>query len=297
MSAAMSGAVDLSGLAQPPRRPDAQAPADPGGLRPVVAVGEAEFEAEVLQRSMQVPVVVSIGAAEYPQSVQLDAALEKAAVAAGGRWVLATVDIRTAPRIAQAFGVQSVPTVLAVAAGRPVDAFAGMISEAELDQWITAVLNATEGQLSGAPGPDAEAEEPQRDPRLVAAEELMDAGDLAGSIDAYERILAEEPGNTEAAAAVRQLRFLVRAQEVPDDAVAEADAAPSDVESQLRAADAQLLAQQPDAAFDRLIALVRTGDPDAKKTARTRLLELLELFDPGDEHVIRARRNLANALY
>src|SRR5699024_6847750 len=274
MSAAMSGAVDLSGLAQPPRRSAAEAPAGSGGVRPAVAVGAAASEAEVLQRSMQVPVVASIGASDCPQSVQVDAALEKAAVAAGGRWVLATVDIRTAPRIAQAFGVQSVPTVLAVAAGRPVDAFAGMISEAELDEWITAVLNATEGQLSGAPAPDGEPEEPQRDPRLVAAEELMDSGDLAGSIDAYERILTEEPGNTEAAAAVRQLRFLVRAQEVPDDAVAEADAAPADVELQLRAADAQLLGQQPDAAFDRLIALVRTGDPDTKKTARTRLLEL-----------------------
>ncbi|WP_182348583.1 tetratricopeptide repeat protein [Tomitella gaofuii] len=292
----MSGAVDLAGLAQPQRPPQEQPPAGPGGVRPVVAVGEADFEAEVLQRSMQVPVVVSIGAAEYPQSVQLDATLEQAAVAAAGRWVLATVDIRSAPRIAQAFGVQSVPTVLAVAAGRPVDAFAGMISEAELDQWISGILDATAGQLSGPPPAEAEGE-PARDPRLVAAEELMDAGDLPGSIEAYEQILADEPGHGEATAAVRQLRFLVRAQEVPEDAVAAADAAPGEVDKQLRAADAELLAQQPDAAFGRLIAVVRTGAPEAKATARTRLLELLDLFDPADEYVIRARRGLANALY
>ncbi|QDQ99272.1 tetratricopeptide repeat protein [Tomitella fengzijianii] len=291
----MSGAVDLAGLAQPQRPPQEQPPAGPGGIRPVVAVGEADFEAEVLQRSMQVPVIVSIGAAEYPQSVQLDATLESAAVAAAGRWVLATVDIHNAPRIAQAFGVQSVPTVLAVAAGRPVDAFAGVISEAELDQWISGILDATAGQLSGPP--PAEGEEPARDPRLVAAEDLMDAGDLPGSIQAYENILAEEPGNEEAGAAVRQLRFLVRAQDVPGDAVDAADAAPGDVDKQLRAADAQLLAQQPDAAFGRLIAVVRTGAPEDKATARARLLELFDLFDPAEEHVIRARRDLANALY
>lgn len=295
MAAAVSGAVDLAGLAQPQRSPQEQPPAGPGGIRPVVAVTEPDFEAEVLQRSMQVPVVVSIGAAEYPQSVQLDEMMQRAASAAGGRWVLATVDLRAAPRIAQAFGVQSVPTVLAVAAGRPVDAFAGVISEEEFGRWISEILSMTEGQLSGPP--PAEGEEPARDPRLEAAEARMDAGDLSGAIEAYEQILAEEPGHAEAQAAVRQLRFLARAQEVPADAVAAADAAPGDVDLALRAADAELLAQRPDAAFDRLIALVRTGDADAKSAARARLLELLELFDPAEEHVIRARRNLANALY
>lgn len=292
----MSGAVDLSGLAQPPRA-QGQQPAAGGALRPVVEVTEADFEAEVLQRSSQVPVIVSLGAAEYPESVQLDTVLEGAAQAAGGRWVLAKVDLRTAPRIAQAFGVQQVPTVIAVAAGQPVDAFAGVISPDEFDQWIAAVFQASEGRLSGAPEDASEPAEPERDSRLVAAEDLIDAGDLQGAVDAYEQILVEEPGHSDARAAVGQLRFLQRAQNVPEDVTAAADASPGDVDLQLQAADAHLLAQQPDAAFDRLIAVVRSGDPDAKATARTRLLELLELFDSADEHVVRARRNLASALY
>lgn len=292
----MSGAVDLSGLAQASRdQQQGGRPSGAGGIRPVVAVSEADFEAEVLQRSMQVPVVVSIGSAEYQQCAELDAVLEKAANAAGGQWVLAKVDMRSAPRIAQAFGVQSVPTVIAVAAGRPVDAFAGTISEDEFAQWMDAVLRASEGQVSGAP--PAEEQAPERDPRLTAAEECVDAGDLQGGIDAYEGILAQEPEHSEAKAAVEQLRFLQRAQAVPEGTVAAADADPSDVDLQLQAADAELLAQRADAAFDRLVGVVRSGGAEAKNTARSRLLELLGLFDPTEEHVIRARGKLANALH
>lgn len=292
----MSGAVDLSGLAQSGQdRQQGQHPSGPGGIRPVVTVTEADFEAEVLQRSTQVPVVVSIGSAQYQQCAQLDAVLEKAANAAAGQWVLAKVDMRTAPRIAQAFGVQSVPTVIAVAGGRPVDAFAGMISEEEFGQWMTAVLRASEGQVSGAPA--AEEQAPERDPRLTAAEERVDAGDLQGGIEAYERILAEEPDHSEAASAVEQLRFLQRAQAVPEGTVAAADADPNDTALQLQAADAELLDQQADAAFDRLVAVVRSGSGEDKNLARGRLLELLGLFDPAEDHVIRARRKLANALH
>lgn len=244
---------------------------------------------------MQVPVVVSIGSADYQQCAQLDALLETAANAAAGQWVLAKVDMRTAPRIAQAFGVESVPTVIAVAAGRPVDAFAGLISEEEFGQWMAAVLSASEGQVSGAPA--AQEQVPERDSRLTAAEERVDAGDLQGGIDAYERILAEEPDHSEAKAAVAQLRFLERAQTVPEGTVAAADADPSDFDLQLQAADAELLAQQADAAFDRLVAAVRSGGGEAKDAARNRLLELLGLFDSTEDHVIRARRNLANALH
>lgn len=297
MAAAMSSAFDLSALApRPPRAGEpAPAPAGPNGLAPVVQIDEANFEAEVVLRSRQVPVIVSLGTPDYPQCVALDDMLERAALAAGGSWVLAKVDVGLHPQIAQAFGVQSVPMVIAMAAGQPLDSQQGVFTEDELASWLTAIETAVAGRLSGPPLP--EGQEPERDPRLVAAEAMLDEGDLDGGIAAYELILQSEPNHPEALPAVRQLRFLQRAQAVPDGAVEIADANLGDVEAQLKAADVELLAQQPDACFNRLIAAFRIGDADQKATVRARLLELWELFDPAEPFIITARRNFANALY
>ena len=55
--------------------------------------------------------------------------------------------------------------------------------------------------------------------------------------------------------------------------------------------------QQVEAAFNRLITLVRRTGGDDRTKVRTRLIELFELFDPADPAVVAGRRNLANALY
>lgn len=294
MAAAMAGAVDLSGLRDRPQTPAGEA--GPGGApAAVVQVTEPDFEPQVLVRSQQVPVIVLLTVPGHPQCVQLEQLLTDRAHADGGRWALAVVDVNTAPRIAQAFQAQAVPMVIAVAAGQPIDAFTGLISADELTQWLTAIEDAVAGKLSGAPADEEDA--PERDPRLVAAEQMVDEGDLDGAVAAYEAILHSEPDHLEAGSAVRQIRFLARAQQVPATAVADADADPTDVAAQLDAADAELLDQRPGAAFTRLIGVVRGGDAEAKKTARARLLELLELFDPAEEFVITARRDLANALF
>jgi putative thioredoxin len=79
--------------------------------------------------------------------------------------------------------------------------------------------------------------------------------------------------------------------------VAVADAAPDDIEAALAAADVQILNQDVQGAFDRLVAVVRRASGDERTLVRTRLIELFELFDPADPDVITGRRNLANALY
>jgi putative thioredoxin len=79
--------------------------------------------------------------------------------------------------------------------------------------------------------------------------------------------------------------------------VARADAAPDDLDAAFAAADVEVLQQDPAAAFNRLIALVKRTAGDDRTKVRTRLVELFELFDPADPDVIAGRRNLANALY
>ncbi|NUS43314.1 MAG: tetratricopeptide repeat protein [Mycobacteriaceae bacterium] len=294
----MSGAVDLSGLkerAQARRQPPAEG-ADGSGSATAVAVTEANFEDEVLRRSLQVPVVVVLGSPRSRVSAEMAQTLAGLAAADGGSWVLADVDVEANMRIAQAFGVQAVPTVIAVAGGRPLADYPGGPGEAELRQWVDALLKAVEGKLAGPAA--AESDEPEaEDPRFTVAEQALDNGDFAAAEAAYAEILAAEPANADAQAAIRQVRFLSRATLVSPDATAAADADPANLEAAFAAADAELLAQRPDAAFDRLIALVKATSGDERTSVRTRLLELFELFDPAEPVIVAARRKLATALY
>ncbi|WP_435278560.1 tetratricopeptide repeat protein [Rhodococcus yananensis] len=295
----MSGAVDLAPLkerASAPPPPPPSADGAPGGIAPIVDVTEVTFEAEVLQRSSQVPVIVDLWATWCEPCKQLSPVLEKLATEAAGRWVLAKVDVDANPRIAQAFGVQSVPTVVAVAAGQPLADFQGVQPESALRQWLDAIAQAVDGKLSGPPTTGEPTEQPA-DPRFVAAEQALEQGDFDGAEAAYNLILNSEPGNTEAKSALRQVKFLARAQNIPADAIARADAAPTDLDAQLAAADAELFAQNPEAAFERIIAFVRRSAGDDRTAARTRLLELFELFDQAEPFVVAARRKLASALY
>ena len=299
----MSGAVDLSALkerAQTPQRPAGPpaGAADGQGASSVVHVTEANFEAEVLTRSNEVPVVVVLVSGRSPGSLDLLEAMERVVVQDNGTWVLGAVDVDANMRIAQAFGVQAIPTVIAVAAGQPLADFEGSQSDEQIRKWIDAVLAAVEGKLSGRARTDEDgAQEEPEDPRFVAAEDALDSGDLDGAIAAYRTILDEEPSNEQAKGALRQVSFLARAQTVAPDAVAVADANLGDVDAQLASADAELLAQQPEAAFARVIDAIKRTAGDDRTALRTRLLELFELFDPAEPFVVAARRKLATALY
>jgi len=286
----LAGAIDLSALKQPPPTRDGAAPAavTAGG----VEVTEANIEAEVLVRSSQVPVVVLLWSPRSESSAQLGQVLSGLADADGGKWALATVNVDAVPRVAQMFGVQAVPTVIALAGGQPLSSFQGAQPPEQLRRWIDSLLNATAGKL------EAGADDAQEvDPELEKAREHLDAGDFDAALAAYQAILAAKPNHDEAKGAVRQIAFLQRATVQRPDAVAAADAAPDDIDAAFAAADVEILQQDVIAAFERLIALVKRTTGDERTTVRTRLIELFDLFDPADPEVIAGRRNLANALY
>ncbi|OUC78148.1 tetratricopeptide repeat protein [Gordonia lacunae] len=314
---AMSGAVDLGGLKEraeaeraQAQRAQSQTAAQPGqtpapaGQPPVAGAGpapgavldvtEETFEAEVLNRSMQQLVVIDLWAEWCGPCKQLSPVLERLAGESGGRWVLAKVDVDANPRIAQAFRVQSIPMVVAIVQGQPVTAFNGVRSEAEITQWIDDIFAQVGDVLPGVPDGPAPEPEPE-DPRLLAAEAKLNDGDFDGALADYRAIAEAEPENLEAASAARNLEFILRAQ-AHDPAIVET-ASPRDVDAQLAAADVLLLSQQPEAAFDRIIDVVRVTAGEERTRARTRLLELFELFDPAEQFVVSARRKLASALY
>jgi putative thioredoxin len=296
----LTGAVDLSGLKQ--RAQQNAAPADPDGRATPPAAGgpgglavtEANFEEEVLVRSDEVPVVVALWSPRSDVCVELVETLSAMATEDDGKWSLATVNVDVAPRVAQIFGVDAVPTVVALAAGQPLSSFQGVQPPEQLRRWVDSLLSATAGKLRGPGGSEQAAEV---DPELVQARQQLEDGDFAAAKSSYQAILDANPGSVEAKGAIRQIDFLTRATAQRPDAVAVADAAPGDIEAALAAADVQLLNQDVSGAFDRLIALVRSTSGDERTRVRTRLIELFELFDPADPEVVAGRRNLANALY
>lgn len=295
----MAGAVDLSALKQRPPSAQPGAASEGAAGPPVgIAVTEANFEAEVLVRSNEVPVVVLLWSPRSDGSVQLGEILSALAAQdldkPGRAWALATVNVDTSPRVAQVFGVQAVPTVVALAGGQPLSNFEGMQPPEQLRKWVDSLLKATVGKL----GAGADGDEPEEvDPAVAAAREQLEAGDLEAARDSYQAILDADPGNTEAKGAVRQVGFLLRATAQRPDAVTIADAAPADIEAAFAAADVQILNQDVAAAFDRLIALVRRTAGDERTAVRTQVIELFDIFDPADPDIVVARRNLANALY
>ncbi|MGC4807174.1 tetratricopeptide repeat protein [Micromonospora sp. DT233] len=291
------GAVDLSalrGTAPASTRPTSTTPAQagpssglPGGSAAVVDVTEANIQSEVLEQSMTTPVVVFFGAAGYPESDQFAPVLERLAAEGGGAWVLARVDVQQNPRLAQMFQVQAIPTVYAVVGGRPVDAFPGVVPEAQLRQWIGAVLKA--GGVAVA--------EPE-DPRLDEADDALMTGDLDAAEQAYRKILAESPADAAAQAGLAQVGLARRVGGTdPGAALAAAEANPDDVAAQLLAADVEVLSGMAEQAYRRLVDLVRRTAGEDREKVRRHLVDLFSVAGPDDPAVASARRALASALF
>ncbi|MFR9800749.1 tetratricopeptide repeat protein [Pseudonocardia sp. RS010] len=313
LSSALAGAVDLSALKarseaaarQQTAGPQGAPAASPDGAgRYVIDVTEQGFQQDVLEASLQVPVIVDLWATWCEPCKQLSPVLERLANASGGAWILAKVDVDANQRIAQAFGVQSIPMVVAVVAGQPVDAFQGALPESQVKDWIARILDAlrdrmpaiAEGERRAAAGGGEPVEEPD-DPRFTEAEDALERGDYAEAEAAYQRILDQEPANEMAKAALSQVRFLVRAEQADPSAIGRADAAPDDLDAQLAAADAEIAQDRAESAFQRLVAAVgRTFGEDREKV-RSHLVGLFELFPADDPRVSTARRALARALF
>jgi putative thioredoxin len=299
----IAGAIDLSAL----KKPATPAPSAPptSTSAHVLDVTEATFEAEVLQRSMTVPVLIDFWADWCGPCKQLSPVLERLAEADGGAWVLAKIDVDKNPSLSTQLQIQSIPTVLLALGGRLIQGFTGALPERDVRSFLDQVIAAAQqAGLAGAGGAAAGAAPgapagPPPEPELLEAEDALSKEDYAAALAAYDALLARKPADPEAVAGKAWAGLLLRTADVHDPAavLAAAAAAGDDVAAQTAAADVEVLSEQIQPAIDRLVALVRRTEGEDRDAVRLHLLGLLDALDPQDPRVLAGRRSLANALF
>ncbi|MBO0814099.1 MAG: tetratricopeptide repeat protein [Actinobacteria bacterium] len=309
------GAVDLGARQAAAQRQQASAAAgqDAPSAEYVFDVTEATFEADVLERSRTVPVVIDLWADWCGPCKQLSPVLERLAAEAAGAWVLAKLDVDANPQLSAALQVQSIPMVVAVIGGQLVPGFLGALPEAQVRQWLTQMLQVAQqiglpragGQPAerpedaGVPEPDGPpGQDGFREPELAEAQQAMERGDLDAAASAFERLLANDPGHPVATVGLAQVNLFRRVNSY-DQAQARRDAAarPGDVDAQIRVADIEMSLGNAEEAFDRLLGVVRRTSGEDRDKARLHLVSLFEMFPPRDPRVSKARSTLSSLLF
>lgn len=321
----LRGAVDLGArqAAAQRRQQAAQAAGSDGQSAYVIDVTDQTFNADVVERSRNVPVIMDLWAEWCGPCKQLSPVLEKLAAQANGAWILAKVDVDANPQLSAALQVQSIPMVVAVIAGQVVDGFLGALPESNVREWIGQIMQVA--QQLGLPGAEAtqavpgQAEGPGQqgtgraaaaeaaagpgmpasaDPGFGEAQRAMERGDLDGAAAGFEKVLASSPGHPAATMGLAQVD-LIRRVDSYDRAkvVREAEENPGDPDAQARAADIDVASGKPEDGFGRLLDTVRRTSGDERNRARLALLGLFEVFPPRDPRVTKARARLSSLLF
>jgi putative thioredoxin len=143
-----------------------------------------------------------------------------------------------------------------------------------------------------------EAPEEKLEPEETEALAALEAGDLVKAEDAYKRFLARMPTNPYAKLGLAHTQLQLRILNLdPAQTIAAANNAPLEIDAALAAADMEVATGSVEPAFIRLLALIKSTSGDEKTRVKDRLLELFSLVDPADPRVIKARAELANALF
>ena len=302
----MRGAIDLGALAQARQAQSAANSAlanAPSGV--VIDVNENDFQQKVIDASNQVPVVVDLWAEWCGPCKQLSPVLEKIAAEFNGKFILAKVDIDKNQNIAAAFQVQSIPAVFAIIAGSAAPLFQGAMPESQVRQVLTEVIRiANEQGVKGTVSQDNQeveqenkVEEPQTDPKLEAAFNAIEKGNFVEAKSIYQDMLNQNPKDENAIAGLAQVGLLERSASLNESEIRKNASDKRNIDAQLELADLELMKGNPEAGFNVLISAIKITSGQDRDKLRERLLELFVVVGDSDPHVLKARRDLASALF
>lgn len=232
-----------------------------------IDVTDATFETEVLARSMSVPVVVDLWAPWCEPCKTLGPIIERVVAATNGKVVLAKVNVDENPGIAQAFRVQSIPAVFAVADGRAMPMFQGAQPEHVVKQYVDMLL-------------------PTAQDEVIA--DLLAKGDEESLL----AVLDVDPGNEPAIVA---LAGILTARGQGDEALAFLARIPESDEVRRAAAAARMSMRPADDYDEQLAALLDSVKAD--EDARQRFLDILELMGADDPRTAQWRKKLTARLF
>ena len=281
----------------------------------IISTTMETFREDVIQQSQVRPVVVDFWAEWCAPCKQLIPMLEKLTEEATGAFCLVKVNVDECPEIAGAFGVQSIPFVVAMVDGQPVSHFAGIQTEPQLREWMQGFM----------PSPSAEAFEQGQQHEADGSLELAEASyrkasdlepEAAEFRIAHVRVLIELNRDQEAREIIDELNkrgFLepeaqalvaqldMRSQVEESGGVTEAkkalEANPSDLTLQLRLAEAYGADSRFEEACEMLLEIVKADRAVVGVQAKEVMVGLLTVMGPKSKLASDFRRKLATAFY
>jgi putative thioredoxin len=277
-------AFDLSSLTKPKADPDLPLP----GLEVTVE----NLNSNILPLSLVRPVIVLMWSPRSAESQVMVTTLGKLEQVYEAKWSLARVNIDTHPEIAQAFQTKNVPYAVAIIAEQMVPLFEQAYPEAQVRLVIDKVLALSAQQGIG------EAPVEQMEPEEEEAMKALESGEFAHAEAAYKKWLSRKPNENLAKLGLAQTQLLIRTEGLDlNQVIEESTKSPTDIDLQLRAADIEIVNGGVEAAFSRLLNLVKATQGDDKNKVKNHLLNLFALVDQSDPRLISARKELANSIF
>jgi len=283
--AGFGNVFDLSTLKNPP------ADATPAFGK---VVTQENLVADFVSKSKEKVIILLCWSPRSGQSKEILEILGKLEQADKDAWQLGTVDVDAQPQVAAALQIKSVPVAIAIIAEQLMPLFESVPPADQVRLVINKLLElASQKGVGSAPeGPTEipmEAEE-------VAAFEAMEKGDYKAAKISYEAWLKRKPNEQVAVIGLAQVNLMLRIEGL-DPVLTLKNAKDDDLTTQLMCADIEIASGNYEAAFDRLLRAVKAFSADDRDKVKAHLISLFNLVDPTDPRLIKARSQLASALF
>jgi putative thioredoxin len=266
----------------------------PESPMPGVAVTQENLVSDFVSKSKEQVVVLLCWSPRSAQSKEILDILGKLESADKGAWLLGTVDVDSQPQVAQALQVKAVPIAIAIVAEQLLPLFE---SVPQIDQ-VRLVINKLlelAAQKGVGQAPEVLAEIPL-EPEEQAAYAALEKSDFKAAKIAYESWLKRKPNEPVAVIGLAQVNLMLRVEGL-DPELTLKSAKSDDLTSQLMCADIEIATGNNEAAFTRLLNVIRSFSGDEKDKAKLHLIQLFNLVNPSDPSLLKARNELASLLF